>query len=52
VKAGVPERRLLIYDVREGWQPLCRFLGCGVPDEPFPKTNNRIDFWERIKAGG
>jgi hypothetical protein len=40
VKAGVPADRLLIFDVREGWQPLCEFLGVPVPDEPFPHLND------------
>jgi sulfotransferase family protein len=40
VKATVPAERLLVFDVREGWQPLCDFLGVPIPDEPFPKTNS------------
>jgi hypothetical protein len=40
VSAGVPADRLLIFDVREGWQPLCEFLGVPVPDEPFPHLND------------
>ena len=40
VKATVPAERLLVFDVREGWQPLCDFLGVPVPDEAFPKTNS------------
>jgi len=36
VKARVPEERLLVYDVDDGWEPLCVFLGRDVPDEPFP----------------
>ncbi|MBV1932017.1 MAG: sulfotransferase family protein [Porticoccaceae bacterium] len=40
VKATVPAERLLVFDVREGWQPLCDFLEVPVPDEPFPNTNS------------
>jgi hypothetical protein len=36
VHARVPGERLLVYDVDEGWEPLCRFLGRDVPAEPFP----------------
>ena len=37
----VPERQLLFFDVREGWGPLCKFLGCNVPkDIAFPKIND------------
>ena len=49
VKAGVPAGRLLVYEVKQGWEPLCKFLGLPVPSEPFPKSNNREDFWDRIK---
>ncbi|TRY72425.1 hypothetical protein TCAL_14902 [Tigriopus californicus] len=36
----VPKERLLIYDVKEGWEPLCRFLNLPIPDEPFPRLND------------
>jgi Sulfotransferase domain len=39
VKRTVPAERLLVYRVQEGWEPLCRFLGVDVPDEPFPHVN-------------
>lgn len=39
VVASVPADRLLVFDVREGWEPLCAFLGIAVPDVPFPKIN-------------
>lgn len=41
VKATVPPEKLLVYSVKEGWQPLCEFLNVAVPDEPFPRTNHR-----------
>lgn len=44
VKAHVPKQRLLVIDVKEGWEPLCRFLGVAVPDAPFPKTNSTREF--------
>lgn len=43
VRAHVPPERLLVFDVREGWEPLCAFLGAAVPDEPFPHVNSRQD---------
>jgi hypothetical protein len=36
VASRVPADRLLVYDVGEGWEPLCRFLAVEVPDTPFP----------------
>jgi len=50
VKAELGDR-LLVLDYRDGWEPLCRFLSVDVPDEPFPRSNNREDFWDRIKKG-
>jgi hypothetical protein len=41
VKREAPADRLLVFDVREGWDPLCTFLGVDVPDTPFPRTNTR-----------
>ena len=47
VKRMVPPERLLVYDVKHGWEPLCRFLNVPVPDFPFPRTNTRADFRSR-----
>ncbi len=40
--------RLLVYEVSEGWEPLCRFLGVPVPEEPFPRVNTTDEFREHI----
>jgi hypothetical protein len=45
VKRTVPAERLLVYDVKEGWEPLCRFLDVPVPEGvPFPNRNDRRSF--------
>jgi len=44
VRRTLPPQRLLIYDVNEGWQPLCRFLGVPVPGRPFPRANTTEEF--------
>lgn len=44
VKNYVPAKQLLVYDVSEGWEPLCRFFGVPVPQTPLPHTNKREDF--------
>ncbi|KAJ5682729.1 NAD dependent epimerase/dehydratase [Penicillium macrosclerotiorum] len=37
----VPEDRLLLFDVKEGWEPLCKALGKDIPeDQPFPHVND------------
>jgi len=47
VKRVVPPGRLLVFDVAEGWAPLCAFLGQPIPVRPFPRLNDR-DFFRRI----
>ena len=39
VRNVVPKNRLLEYDVRQGWEPLCKFLGVPIPEQPFPHLN-------------
>ncbi len=48
VKAHVPPENLLIYDVSEGWEPLCKFLGKPVPGEPIPHLNKKENFKEML----
>ncbi|RFU36406.1 sulfotransferase family protein [Actinomadura logoneensis] len=40
----VPAERLLVYEVKQGWEPLCAFLDVPVPDEPFPRVNDSAEF--------
>jgi hypothetical protein len=44
VQAAIPAERLLTFDVRAGWQPLCDFLDVQVPGMPFPNTNSSKAF--------
>jgi hypothetical protein len=44
VQAVIAPGRLLTYDVKEGWEPLCAFLGVPVPSRPFPLRNTRDEF--------
>ena len=39
VQAVVPADQLLVFNVKQGWQPLCEFLGCEVPSQEFPRSN-------------
>jgi hypothetical protein len=48
VRRRVPPERLLVYDVKEGWAPLCDFLGVEVPDEPFPHLNHTREMRRRL----
>ena len=51
VKRTVPSEKLLVYNVKEGWEPLCAFLDVSVPAEPFPHLNDAGSFQERMKRG-
>lgn len=44
VKELIPPERLLVYEVSQGWEPLCAFLEVPVPDKPFPRLNDRLSF--------
>ncbi|GAB3213161.1 hypothetical protein SAMN02745673_00294 [Marinactinospora thermotolerans DSM 45154] len=50
VRAAVPPERLLVFEVGQGWERLCGFLGVEVPDEPFPQTNDRASFHRMFAA--
>jgi hypothetical protein len=44
VRRVIPAERLLVYNVAEGWAPLCGFLGVAAPDAPMPRVNAKEDF--------
>ena len=50
VRRDVPADRLLVYEVSQGWGPLCEFLGVPVPEgKPFPHLNDAAEFRARIE---
>lgn len=36
----VPPEKLLVFEVKQGWEPLCEFLDVPVPNTPFPHLND------------
>lgn len=40
VREVVPKERLLEFESKEGWEPLCKFLGKEPPKEPYPNIND------------
>jgi hypothetical protein len=50
VRRTIAPERLLVYDVAQGWEPLCRFLGVEVPSEPMPKVNSTDEFRRNLAA--
>jgi hypothetical protein len=50
VRETIAPDRLLVFDVKQGWEPLCAFLGVPVPeDEPFPHVNDTEAFHADIQ---
>jgi hypothetical protein len=48
VRRRVPPSRLLEYDVRQGWAPLCAFLGVTPPPGvPYPHLNTAAEWQAR-----
>lgn len=45
VRDTIPSERLLVFDVAEGWEPLCGFLEVPIPATPFPRSHARDEFW-------
>jgi hypothetical protein len=51
VKRNVPSEQLLVWSVKDGWEPLAEFLEVPVPDQPFPHLNDTETFIDRIVDG-
>jgi hypothetical protein len=51
VRRTVPEERLLVWQVEDGWGPLCEFLEVEAPAEPLPHVNDRETFVGRVADG-
>lgn len=50
VRRTIPAERLLVYQVGEGWGPLCNFLGIPVPAVDYPKVNSTEEFNSRAAS--
>ena len=43
VQENVSPERLLTFEVKQGWEPLCKFLDVPIPNEPFPHVNDTAE---------
>ena len=50
VERRVPKGRLLVYEVKQGWGPLCEFLGVEAPAKPFPHLHEAAETRRVIRA--
>jgi hypothetical protein len=39
-----PPERFLEFEAKDGWAPLCGFLGRDIPDHPYPRVNDTNAF--------
>ena len=51
VKSIVPTDKLLVYNVKQGWKPLCDFLECDVPAIAFPHENIKAEITNTFMTG-
>lgn len=49
VKATIPAERLLVFEARDGWEPLCEFLERPIPEGDYPRANTTEEFLSRWK---
>jgi hypothetical protein len=48
---AVPSERLLVWNPKEGWDPLCEFLELPVPEPPLPHVNDTENFQKALIMG-
>lgn len=52
IRQLVPKENLLVFNVKEGWDPLCEFLKEKVPEGEFPSRNSKADFARNNEMAG
>jgi hypothetical protein len=52
IRKLVPKENLLVFNVKEGWDPLCEFLKEKVPEGEFPSRNSKADFARNNEMAG
>ncbi|RDW92312.1 hypothetical protein BP5796_01706 [Coleophoma crateriformis] len=50
LKRVVPPERLFFYNIKDGWEPLCRILNCPIPEEPLPHANDKAAVRKAFKG--
>ena len=49
IREAVHKNQLLDLQLKDGWEPLCKFLGKEVPRVPFPHINDAAAYREHTK---
>jgi hypothetical protein len=50
VRRAFPTERLLVFEAKDGWAPLCAFLDVPVPAEPYPRVNSKEEMKPMMEA--
>ena len=45
----VPESKLLVFEAKHGWAPLCEFLEVNIPEQDYPRTNSTEEFQQFLQ---
>jgi hypothetical protein len=48
IVAECPKDKLLVFEAKDGWEPLCKFLDVPIPDVPYPHENDTANM-QRIE---
>lgn len=49
VRRAIPAERLLEFEAKQGWGPLCAFLDLPVPATPYPSVNSTEEFQVHVR---
>ena len=49
VVKNCPKEKLLKFEVKEGWNPLCEFLKKDIPNEEFPNVNDTEELKSKFR---
>jgi len=48
VLSKAPKDKMLIFNFKDGWEPLCNFLELSIPNKPFPHKNKAGSITQEI----
>ncbi len=47
---NAPKDKFFVFNIKEGWEPLCKFLEVPIPDTPFPHKNKNANLKNEMKT--
>ena len=49
VRKAATGKKFLEFEAKDGWGPLCDFLGMEVPDKPFPRSDDWLEYKQMVE---